>query len=513
MMKGMIGINHFIRRNSRRYGGLVTGIVVFSGISHLLDMEPGRPEITYTLAVASLMAIWWVTESLPLAITALVPVVLFPLLGIMDGRDVSTAYFNHIIFLFLGGFIMALAMEKWGLHRRIALKILIMIGVSPGRILLGFMLSTAFLSMWISNTAATMMMIPIVLSVLIRLEDSIGEGNVAHYATGLFLALAYSSSIGGISTLVGSPTNLICPRIVQLLFPGAPEITFANWFFFALPISATMFIAAWILIFRIYKPKQKWPGLPGDTFREQYNDLGIMRREEKMVLMLFVLLALLWITRSDIDTGLVVIPGWAGLFDNPGWINDGTTAIAVGILLFILPAEKGGQRIMDWETARKLPWNIVLLFGGGFALAMGFETSGLAKWIGDSMTWARDVHPYLILLAVVAVMSLLTELTSNVASTQMLLPAYAALAIGSGNNPFFLMIPVTIASSLAFMLPTATPPNAIIFGAQKVTIRSMVRTGLLLNFFGVLIVVLYTWLLGGIFDIELHVIPDWAAIQ
>jgi solute carrier family 13 (sodium-dependent dicarboxylate transporter), member 2/3/5 len=499
---------------NKRITGILGGLAALIFISVFLDLEPGKPEVTYTLAIAMLMAIWWVSECIPLAATALVPVVLFPLFGVVDGRDISTAYFNHIIFLFMGGFIMALAMERWGLHKRIALRILILIGVSPGRILLGFMLATFFISMWISNTAATMMMIPIVLSVILKLEENIGEGKVAHYATGLFLALAYSSSIGGISTLVGSPPNLIGPRVLQVMFPGAPEITFAKWFFFALPISLSMFVSAWLLIYFIYRPKQKWPSLPKETFRVQYAELGRTTREEIVVLVLFVLMAFLWVTRAEIETGLFTIPGWSLLFQNPAWINDGTTAIAIGLILFLIPAKEKNQQIMDWETAKKLPWNIVLLFGGGFALAMGFETSGLARWFGENMTWAKDIHPYMILLIIVLTMSLLTELTSNVASTQMLLPAFAALAVGSGNNPMFFMIPVTIAASLAFMLPTATPPNAIIFGTQRVSIPTMLRSGFLLNIIGVIIVIFFTWLIGtGIFEIEVGEVPDWVTLK
>jgi solute carrier family 13 (sodium-dependent dicarboxylate transporter), member 2/3/5 len=498
----------------RKTIGILSGIIAFILIVSFVNLEPGKPEITYTLAIAALMAIWWISECIPLAITALVPVVLFPLMGVMDGRDISSVYFNHIIFLFIGGFVMALAMEKWELHRRIALKILIHVGVSPGRILMGFMLATAFLSMWISNTAATMMMIPIVLSVVVKLEESIGQKSVSNYATGLFLALAYSSSIGGITTLVGSPTNLICPRIIQLMFPQAPEITFTSWFFFALPISSSMFLAAWAVIYFWYKPRDKWPPLPKETFQTQYNALGRITREQGIVLTLFITLALLWIFRSDIQTDSFTIPGWAALFDKPAWINDGTSAIAIAIVMFLIPAKGKDQFIMDWETAKKLPWNIVLLFGGGFALATGFESSGLAKWFGENMSWAQDIHPYMILAIIILAMSLLTELTSNVASTQMLLPAYAALAVGSGNNPLFFMIPVTIASSLAFMLPTATPPNAIIFGTQRVSIPSMVRTGFMLNFIGVIIVVLFTWLFGDIiFNIQSGVVPEWAIMK
>jgi sodium-dependent dicarboxylate transporter 2/3/5 len=406
---------------------------------------------------------------------------------------------------------MALAMEKWNLHRRIAMKLLAFIGVSPGRILIGFMATSAFLSMWISNTATTMMMIPIVMSIISSLEESLSGKSVTKYATGLFLAVAYSASIGGMSTLVGSPTNLVCPKILTLLYPGAPDISFTSWMVFALPISVVKLVAVWLVVHLLFKPREKWQGVDKDHFKKAYRELGKASREERIVFVLFLTLALLWITRAGISTNGFTLPGWARLFKTPSYINDGTVAMFISIVLFIVPAPNHkGKRIMDWKTAQRIPWNIVLLFGGGFALALGFQSSGLAIWFGEQLLWTRGINPYLILLAVVAMMSFLTELTSNVASTQMLLPIFASLAISSGNNPLLLMIPATLASSLAFMLPTATPPNAIIFGTNRIKIATMVRTGFLLNMIGILVVVLVAWLLGdSVFDINPGVLPDW----
>jgi sodium-dependent dicarboxylate transporter 2/3/5 len=496
----------------RKFIGFFLGIVVFLAIMLFTDLEPGNPKVTSTLAVALLMAIWWISETIPLAVTALVPLVLFPALGILDGKEVSETYMNHIIFIFVGGFMMALAMEKWNLHKRIALKLLVFIGVGPGRILLGFMIATAFLSMWISNTATAMMMIPIVISVIVSLEESLSAGSVSRYATGLFLAIAYSASVGGMATLVGSPTNLVCPRILTLLYPDAPDISFTGWLEFALPISLIMLVAIWVIIYFRFKPKERWDHIDKEHFRKAYRDLGKTSYEQRMVFILFVILALLWITRTGFTVNNFAIPGWAHLFNVPDYINDGTVAMFISVILFIVPARtERGARIMDWKTAQRLPWNIVLLFGGGFALALGFQSSGLAVWFGEQLLWTKGIHPYLILLAVVTLMSFLTELTSNVASTQMLLPVFASLAISSGNNPLLLMIPATIASSLAFMLPTATPPNAIIFGTNRIRISSMVRTGFVFNIIGVLIVVLITWLLGHrALDLDLGIIPGWA---
>jgi len=500
-----------LRHIQKKYLGFFLGIVAFLGILLFTDLEPGKPEVTTTMAIAALMAIWWVTETIPLAATALVPLVLFPAFGVLDGKAVSEVYMNHIIFVYVGGFMMALAMERWNLHRRIALKLLMLIGVSPGRILLGFMATSAFLSMWISNTATTMMMIPIVMSIVSSLEETLSGKSVTKYATGLFLAIAYSASIGGMSTLVGSPTNLVCPRILTLLYPGAPDISFTSWMVFALPISAIMLVMVWLVIHLRFHPAERWEGIDRDHFKKAYRKLGPSSREERTVLVLFLLLAFLWITRAGITFSQVTIPGWAQLFQTPEYINDGTVAMFISILLFLIPAgEDRRQRIMDWNTAQKIPWNIVLLFGGGFALALGFQSSGLAIWFGEQLLWTSGVHPYLILLAVVALMSFLTELTSNVASTQMLLPVFASLAVSSANNPLLLMIPATLASSLAFMLPTATPPNAIIFGTKRIQIATMVRTGFLLNMLGILTVALVTWLLSGaVFDIEPGLLPPW----
>ncbi len=496
---------------TRKYFGLVLGLIAFFTILFFTDLEPGRPEVTRTLAVALLMAIWWVSEAIPLAVTALVPLVLFPFLGVLDGKEVSSTYFNYIIFVYLGGFVVALAMEKWNLHKRIALKILMMVGMSPGRILLGFMLATAFLSMWISNTASTMMMIPIVMSIIASLEENMTLKGVGHYSTGLFLAIAYSASIGGIATLVGSPTNLVFPRILTLMYPGAPEISFANWFFFALPVTVLMLIAILVVIYLIYRPRESWEAIDKNHFRIKYRELGRASFEERTVLIVFLTLAFMWIFRAGIKFDKFTIPGWSSIFGTPAYINDGTVAMIAAIILFILPArDRKGSRIMDWETSKRLPWNIVLLFGGGFALALGFQSSGLALWFGEQLDFTRNIHPYLILLAVITLMSFLTELTSNVASTQMLLPVFASLAVSSGNNPILLMIPATIASSLAFMLPTATPPNAIIFGTERLQIKTMVRTGFILNMIGILVVLLVTWILGErVLGIELGIFPDW----
>jgi sodium-dependent dicarboxylate transporter 2/3/5 len=257
---------------------LISGLLVLFG-----DLEPSNPKITYTLAIAILMAIWWITEAVPLAVTALLPVVLFPMFGVVDGKTISAMYFNHLIFLFIGGFLMALAMERWDLHRRIAIKVLMFFGISPGRILMGFMVATAFLSMWMSNTATTMLMIPIALSIIYKLEEILGKAKLGSYSIGLLLGIAYSASIGGIATLVGTPPNLSFARIANIIFPQMPEISFADWLIFAIWITILMFIMAWILLFLIYKPKHPWDGVNRKEFKKEYQLLGKAKPEEKII--------------------------------------------------------------------------------------------------------------------------------------------------------------------------------------------------------------------------------------
>ncbi len=496
--------------------GLISGPLIFTIIVIFGNLEPGNPAVTYTLATAIWMAIWWISEVVPLAITSLLPVVLFPLLGVMDGKGVSSTYFNHVIFLFIGGFIVALAMQKWDLHKRIALKILMAIGTGPGRILLGFMVATAFLSMWISNTATTMMMVPILISIISKLEESIGNKEVSKYSIGLLLGVAYSASIGGIATLVGTPPNLSFARIFQISFPEAPDISFAQWFFFAFPISVVFISIVWLYLYYRFKPdKNLWKQIDSSTFRKQYRQLGKTTIEQKIILIDFLLLALLWLTRSDITFGNFVIPGWSEIFKTPTFINDGTVAIMMAIPLFFIPSRnRKGKYLMDWNTATKLPWNIVLLFGGGFALATGFIESGLSIWFGYQLSWIVGIHPVFIIALIAFMMTFLTELTSNTATTEMMLPILAGLSVSIEINPLLFMIPATLAGSMAFMLPVATPPNAIIFGTNRLRIMDMAKTGLILNLIGIVIVTLATYLLGRfVFGIDVNIFPDWAIIN
>mgnify|MGYP002638819644 CR=1 FL=1 len=477
-----------------------------------VNLDPNNPAITATLAIAIWMAIWWVIEIVPLGITSLLPVVLFPIFGVMDGKSVSSAYFNHVIFLFIGGFLVALAIQKWDLHKRIALSILNIVGNSPGRLLFGFMFTTAFLSMWISNTATAMLMVPIIISIIKKLELLNNKKAVQLFAVGLLLSVAYSASIGGIATLVGTPPNLSFARIFEIYFPTAPEISFSKWMIFALPITISMFIITWTYLYFLFVKKGSgWKSIKHDSLKKELDALGKMSYEEKIVSVVFFLLALLWMFRIDIVLGSFQIHGWSNIFNNPNYINDGTIAITMAVLLFIIPSkQKKGAFLMDWKTAEKIPWEILLLFGGGFALALGFKESGLSAWFGEQLVFLGAVSPFVLILVITFLITFLTEITSNTATVETFLPILAGLAISLQVNPLLFMIPATVAGSFAFMLPVATPPNAIIFGTKRVAIMQMAKTGFVLNLIGVILIALITYFWGThVFGIEMNVFPSW----
>jgi len=468
-------------------------------VIYFVELTPGSPQVTAAAAIALWMAIWWISEAVPLAVTALLPVILFPLFGIMTGKATTSHYCNSIVFLFVGGFLVALAMQRWGLHKRIALRILASFGGHPALLLLGFMLATAFLSMWISNTATAMLMVPIVLAVILNLESQFGEDKVHRYSIGLLLSIAYSASIGGIATLIGTPPNLSFSRIFAISFPDIPGISFANWFFFAIPLTVILLLIAWGLLVLLFSPKKNNLQLDREYFIQTYRQLGPASSEEKTIFVVFSMMALLWVFRSDISAGSFIIPGWSNLLPYPKFIDDGTIAIAMAALLFLFPSKnKKGERLLDNHVFSELPWHIILLFGGGFALASGFIESGLSSYLAQQLTHLKDTPLVTMIATITLLVTFLTELTSNTATTEMLLPVLAALSVATDVNPLFLMIPATLSASLAFMLPVATPPNAIIFGTNKVRVIEMAKTGILLNLAGAIIVTLGVYFWAGL---------------
>lgn len=491
--------------------GLIAGVIAATVVLSL-DLDPANPAVTRTAAVAVLMAIWWITEAIPIPATALIPVALFPLLGVMNGKAVAATYFNNVIFLFIGGFIVALAMQRWHLHRRIALRIIMLIGASPRRLMLGFMLATAFLSMWISNTATAMMMLPIALAVIFKLRESQPGAAVNRLAIGLLLGIAYAASIGGIATLIGTPPNLAFNRIFHTTFPAAPEITFADWFVFGLPTTLVLLTAAWLLLTLMYAPHRGTLAPDLALFRKEYARLGKMSYEEKLVLVHFAVLAFLWLFRKSITVGSFAIPGWSEIFGNAAFIDDGTVAMMIALLLFVVPSRsERGERLMNWRTAVKLNWGIVILFGGGFALAAGFKESGLSAWLAQQLTGLAGVPQIGMVASVSTLLTFLTELTSNTATTQIVLPLLGALAKAIRVNPLLLMIPATLSASCAFMLPVATPPNAIVFGSGEVKMGDMMRVGIILNLLGVVLITALVYLVGlAAFGIDPGQFPAWA---
>lgn len=501
--------------------GLLLGPAIFALVTLAFDLDPGNPAATRTLGIALWMAIWWVTEAVPIPVTALLPVLLFPVTGVMDGGEVASQYFNSTIFLFIGGFLVALAMQRWDLHSRIALRILLLFGDRPLAILLGFMVATAFLSMWVSNTATAMMMVPVAIAVggaiAVRGDEETPEeaARSSKFVVALLLGVAYSASIGGIATLVGTPPNLSFSRIFAISFPEAPEISFAQWMLFATPVTLVMLALTWTLL-AVWKIRNgNFPPASASMIRFRYSALGPFAFEQKVVLAAFVSLALLWVTRADLDLGGYTFKGWANLFGSPEFINDGTVAVAIGVLLFMIPTRsEPGERIMDWETAAKLRWDIVLLFGGGFALAAAFLDSGLAAWFGEELSDVDNIPVALIVGTISLLITFVTELNSNTATTESILPILAGVASGAGIHPLIMMLPATLAASMAFMMPVATPPNAIVFGSGLIRIPEMVRVGIVLNLLGVVAVTAAVLLIAPVvFDFELGSVPDWARLE
>jgi sodium-dependent dicarboxylate transporter 2/3/5 len=504
------------RRGARSKGqriGLFLGPALFA-LCMLLDLDPTRPQVTRMAAIALLMATWWITDAIPLFATALLPLILYPLLGIERTGDTAPVYFNSTIVLFLGGFMIALTMEKWNLHRRIALWIIRGVGGGVNRIILGFMLAGAFLSMWISNTATAIMMIPIGLAMVVRMEEDFGLETTHRFSVGVMLAIAYSCSVGGIATLVGTPPNLSLQRIFLITFPDAPPIGFGLWFVMALPITMILLVIAWVLITRVFYPVPDVVTVDRSVMEDEAEKLGPPRYEERVVLAVFASTAMLWLFRVPLELGSITVPGWSELLPYGELLDDATIAICMASVLFLVPTRSPGAEsatIMGPDVIGRLPWNIVLLFGGGFALAQGFQVTGLAEFIGEQFTGLAGVPTLVIILSTCLGLTFLTELTSNTATTEMVLPVLASIAVATGIHPLLLMVPATLSASCAFMMPVATPPNAVVFGSQRVTIPEMARVGLALNIIGALVITLVFYFLGTIlFDIEPGVLPDWA---
>lgn len=463
---------------------LILGPVLFLILQSIGGPE-GMPEPAYDVLCATIwIALWWVTEAVPIAVTALLPIILFPLTGALDLSTTTASYGHKYIFLYMGGFILAIAIEKWNLHKRMALYIIKLIGTNVTKIILGFMVATAFLSMWISNTATSVMMLPIGMSIVSQLKDNpstkIDENKL--FGKALMLSIAYSASIGGIATLIGTPPNLVFAGYIHEIYNI--DITFFQWLKFGLPISIFLLLVSWIYITRFaFNFKQKeFPGGKQEIQR-LITELGPMKYEEKIVMSVFIITAICWISRSFILEKF--LPG----------IDDTIIAMIAGITLFTISSGEKGKRIINWKEAVKIPWGIILLFGGGMALASGFEVTGLAEWFGIQMTLLEALPLVLLILIVIFSVNFITELTSNLATTAMLLPILAPIALKLDLNPYMLLVATTVAASCAFMLPVATPPNAVVFGSGYLRIPDMVKTGIWMNIISIIFLTAMVYLM------------------
>ncbi len=489
--------------------GLVLGPLVFFILFFMPQPEGMSKEAVRVAAITALMAIWWITEPIPIPATSLLPILLYPPFHILDIGDVTSRYAAPTIYLFIGGFFIAVTMERWNLHRRLALYTIKLVGTSPAKMTLGFMIATAFISMWVSNTATAMMMVPIGLAVISQvtgisakelLDGRIGK-HEQNFGKGLMISIAYSASIGGMATLIGTPPNIIMTNMVIETY--GQTITFSQWIKFALPLVLIMLAFVWVLITKILFNTGKLQLAKGkETINEEIVKMGKITKEEISVLVVFLFIAFLW----------VITPTLKEIFPALSGVNDTVIAMLGALSLFLIPSDiKKGIFILDWKTAVKIPWHIVLFFGGGIALAAGFDRSGLASFLASKLSGLHGLDMAVFITIVIVFVILLTEITSNTATATLLVPVMGASAIALGIHPYATIIPACLAASFAFMLPVATPPNAVVFGSGAIHIRDMIKTGVWLDIFGtILIVIFVVYFLPVIWGIDLTQMPEWA---
>ncbi|WP_372369305.1 SLC13 family permease [Candidatus Uabimicrobium sp. HlEnr_7] len=593
--------------------GFVLGIFLFAILlywSYSFEIPPEgskalSPQMIKVLAVAVLMACWWVSEAIPIPATSLIPLAAFPLLDIMGTKQIGPAYGDRMVLLLMGGFFIATVIEKVNLHRRIALNVICRVGTNPRQLLLGFMIATAALSMWISNTATTLMMLPIALAVVTQLEKKFEHTSLA---AAFLLSIAYAASIGGVGTPIGTPPNLIMmqnyektrrdflqirpkniinaseflnglqkdtdPAIVKLresltaktqtnlqqndlqeklvlsilvdinkVLAAEPlvskeqlslseqkqlavylqndalkfnrllletrypqflrphrqvkEISFASWMAVGIPTVIILLFIMWLYMIYMFKLPKSSDKSSEEVLQKEIQDLGGMSRDEKATAVLFLITSLLWIFRKNIDLGFVVIPGWSSFFGLPK-CDDTTVAIFMALVMFSFPMENG-KKLLDWPTAKKIPWGMLLLFGGGIALARAFDHTGLSQWLGENLQQITVLPTIVVMLILCTFMTFLTEVTSNTAVTNVIMPILGITAVSIDANPALLMMPAAISASFAFMLPVATAPNAIMYGSERFSIATMAKTGFMLNVIGIFVVTTLCYLLGTIF--------------
>ncbi len=466
--------------------GFLLGPLLF----FIILFAAGNNDIGRVLAVASWMITWWVTEAAPIPVTALLPLVLLPYLGIFTVKESTAPYASPIIFLFMGGFMIALGLEKHNLHKRIALNLIRITGTSGDGIILGFMIATALLSMWISNTATAVMMLPIAMSVVqLLLQDNEMTNGDKRFALGLMLSIAYSANIGGAMTIIGTPPNVVMTGYLNDL--ANYEMAFSRWLIIGIPAGITILASSYLLITKVlFASGVKEIKGSDELIKNKLKSLGPISREEKLVTLVFIITATCWVFKQNINA-LIGMP----------FLSDATTAMAGGILMFIVPVDFGrGKFLMDWDDTLRLPWGILILFGGGMCLAKGMEKSGIIEVIGQYVAQNSELGLLALIAIVTTIVLFMTELMSNVALVTIFIPVIIGVANGLGINPLYLVIPSTIASSCAFMMPISTPPNAIVFASGHIRIKDMMRAGILLNIVSIMILVLIgMWLVPAVF--------------
>tara|TARA_B100000989_G_scaffold87447_1_gene62976 strand:- start:642 stop:2093 length:1452 start_codon:yes stop_codon:yes gene_type:complete len=478
---------------SKKKIGLVLGPILFAMVMLFFNPENLNPDSKSILASTIWIAVWWISECVPISVTALLPIVLFPLTGGLDIKSTTASYGHNLVFLFVGGFIIALAIEKWNLHKRVALNIIKFTGTKKSRIILGFMIATAILSMFISNTATTIMILPVGLAIISKVSKTNNSLENINFGKSLMIAIAYSASIGGMATLIGTPPNMIFAGVVKESY--GIEIGMLEWSKFGLPVSSFLLIICWLYLTRIaFSFDGKNQDLGKQEINSQLKKLGKFSNEELKVAIIFGMTAFAWIFRKQL---VKIIP----------FLDDTIIAITFAIVLFIIP-DKKNKPLLNWEDTVKLPWGILLLFGGGMAIASAFGKSGLALWIANLLSTMNGVSLFLLILIIVASINLLTELTSNMATTAMLLPVLITMALAINVHPYFLLVSATLAASCAFMLPVATPPNAIVFGSGLLKIDDMFKKGIWMNLFSIIIISLIVYyILPFVFDLSKEMVP------
>lgn len=480
----------------KRYIPIIAGPLVASILWLFFDLQPGSPKVTLMAGIAVWMAIWWFTEAVHLAVTALIPILMMPILGLADAKLVAQQYTDSIIFLFLGGFMIAFAIEKWDLHKRIAVKILSVVGTKPNSILWGIMLTAYLISNWISNTATCMMLFSAVLALILETEQYIDtEKHRKHFAAALLLGLAFAATIGGLATPVGTPPNMYFFKAYKEAFPENHDLNFLSWAAIGFPLSFIFLIGTFFVLSKYYFDKTLKIKLTKDYFKTSYTSLGKTSYEEKWVFGIFVVCAILWFTRADVDLGNFKYRGWGHFFKEAKFIDDSIVAVAAALLLFLVPSKKNKQEaLLTWDDAKKIRYDIILMFGSGFALAYGFEVSGLSGWLAGSLKVLKGANPFIVIICICTVVCLISEFASNIASIQLAIPVMIALQKNLDLPPLVLMIPATFAASLGFMLPVATAANTIVFGTKKIEIKDMFRVGLVLDIIGIVLISVFCYL-------------------